>query len=112
MPRPRRYFQVLSQCGNHLSRENVMRQSASLRGYQNSVALPGITFNTGPADFHPIKQMRLVQFDGTVWQPIGDRDRECVRWQHAAVGRGTRGNLEYTNRSEPPPSGRLPITKK
>ncbi len=65
-------FQVLSQCGNDFSRENVMRQSASLRGYRNSVALPGITFNTGPADFHPIKQMRLVQFDGTVWQPIGD----------------------------------------
>src|SRR3984893_15675160 len=65
-------FQVLSQCGNDFSRENVMRQSASLRGYRNSVALPGITFNTGPADFHPIKQMRLVQFDGTAWQPIGD----------------------------------------
>jgi len=65
-------FQVLSQCSNDLSRENVMRQAASLRGYQSSVALPGITFNTGPADFHPIKQLRLVQFDGTVWQPIGD----------------------------------------
>ena len=65
-------FQVLSQCGNDLSRENVMRQAASLRGYQSSVALPGVTFNTGPADFHPIKQLRLVQFDGTAWQPIGD----------------------------------------
>jgi branched-chain amino acid transport system substrate-binding protein len=65
-------FQVLSQCGNDLSRENVMRQAESLRGYQSSVALPGITFNTGPADFHPIKQLRLVQFDGTAWQPIGD----------------------------------------
>jgi branched-chain amino acid transport system substrate-binding protein len=65
-------FQVLSQCGDDLSRENVMRQAASLRGYQSSVALPGITFNTGPADFHPIKQQRLVQFDGTAWQPIGD----------------------------------------
>ena len=65
-------FQVLSQCGTDLSRENVMRQAASLRGYQSSVALPGITLNTGPADFHPIKQRRLVQFDGTVWQPIGD----------------------------------------
>jgi branched-chain amino acid transport system substrate-binding protein len=65
-------FQVLSQCGKDLSRENVMRQAASLRGYQSSVALPGITFNTGPADFHPIKQLRLVQFDGTAWQPIGD----------------------------------------
>jgi branched-chain amino acid transport system substrate-binding protein len=65
-------FQVLSQCGNDLSRENIMRQAASLRGYRSSVALPGITFNTGPADFHPIKQLRLVQFDGTAWQPIGD----------------------------------------
>jgi len=65
-------FQVLSQCGNDLSRENVIRQAASLRGFQSSVALPGITFNTGPADFHPIKQLRLVQFDGTAWQPIGD----------------------------------------
>jgi ABC-type branched-subunit amino acid transport system substrate-binding protein len=65
-------FQVLSQCGNDLSRENVMRQSASLRNYRSSVAFPGVTFNTGPADFHPIKQMRLVQFDGTAWQPIGD----------------------------------------
>jgi branched-chain amino acid transport system substrate-binding protein len=43
-----------------------------LRGYRNSLALPNITFNTGPTDFQPIKQMRLVQFDGTVWQPIGD----------------------------------------
>jgi ABC-type branched-subunit amino acid transport system substrate-binding protein len=65
-------FQVLSQCGDDLSSENVMRQAESLRGYQSSVALPGITFNTGPADFHPIKQLRLVQFDGTAWQPIGD----------------------------------------
>ncbi len=65
-------FQVLSQCGNDFSRENVMRQAASLRGFQSSVALPGITFNTGPADFHPIKRLRLVQFDGAAWQPIGD----------------------------------------
>jgi hypothetical protein len=55
-------FQVLSQCGNDLSRENVMRQSASLRGYQNSVALPGITFNTGPADFHQADASRAVRW--------------------------------------------------
>jgi branched-chain amino acid transport system substrate-binding protein len=63
---------VLSECGDDLSRENVMRHAASLNGYRSSVALPGITLNTGPADFHPIKQMRLVQFDGSSWQPIGD----------------------------------------
>jgi branched-chain amino acid transport system substrate-binding protein len=68
---------VLSQCGNDLSRENVMRHSASLRGYQNSLLLPNISINTAAVDFHPIKQMRLVQFDGSAWQPIG----ECIRRQ-------------------------------
>jgi branched-chain amino acid transport system substrate-binding protein len=64
--------QVLTQCGDDLSRENIMRQAASLRNYRSPVVLPGIAINTGPADFHPIKQMRLVQFDGNTWQPIGD----------------------------------------
>ena len=63
---------VLRECGDDLSRENVMRHAASMKGYRSSVALPGITFNTGPNDFHPTKQMRLVQFDGNGWQPIGD----------------------------------------
>jgi branched-chain amino acid transport system substrate-binding protein len=64
--------QVLTQCGDDLSRENIMRQAASLKNYQSPIAQPGITINTGPADFRPIKQMRLVQFDGNAWQPIGD----------------------------------------
>ncbi|MBR1233629.1 ABC transporter substrate-binding protein [Bradyrhizobium sp. AUGA SZCCT0182] len=64
--------QVLTQCGDDLSRENIMRQAASLKNYQSPIILPGIAINTGPADFHPIKQMRLVQFDGNAWQPIGD----------------------------------------
>jgi len=65
-------LQVLRQCGDDLSRENIMRQAASLKNYQSPVVLPGIAINTGPADFRPIKQMRLVQFDGYAWQPIGD----------------------------------------
>jgi branched-chain amino acid transport system substrate-binding protein len=64
--------QVLTQCGDDLSRANIMRQAASLKNYRSPVALPGIVINTGPADFRPIKQMRLVQFDGYSWQPIGD----------------------------------------
>ena len=43
-----------------------------MRNYQRPVALPGIAINTGPTDFRPIKQLRLVQFDGYTWQPIGD----------------------------------------
>jgi branched-chain amino acid transport system substrate-binding protein len=64
--------QVLSQCGNDLSRENVMKQAAALKDYQGSVLLPGIKISTGPWNFRPIKQLRLVQFDGRTWQPIGD----------------------------------------
>ncbi len=64
--------QVLKQCGDDLSRENVMRQAASLRDYEPSGLLPGIKINKGPENFRPIKQMRLVQFDGRTWQPIGD----------------------------------------
>ncbi|HWN77333.1 MAG TPA: ABC transporter substrate-binding protein [Bradyrhizobium sp.] len=64
--------QVLKQCGDDLSRENVMRQAAALRDYDPSVLLPGIKVNTSPENFRPIRQMRLVQFDGRTWQPIGD----------------------------------------
>jgi branched-chain amino acid transport system substrate-binding protein len=64
--------QVLKQCGNDLSRENVMKQALALRDYQSSVLLPGIKINTGPFDFRPIEQLRLVQFDGRTWQLIGE----------------------------------------
>jgi branched-chain amino acid transport system substrate-binding protein len=63
---------VLQQCGDDLSRENIMRQATSLKEFQSSVTLPGIKISTGPNDFRPIKQVRLVQFDGSLWQPIGD----------------------------------------
>jgi branched-chain amino acid transport system substrate-binding protein len=64
--------QVLTQCGDDLSRENVMRQAAALEGYHPTFLLPDIKINTGPWDFRPIKQLRLLQFDGERWQPIGD----------------------------------------
>ena len=64
--------QVLKQCGNDLSRDNVMEQAAALKDYQNSVLLPGIKINTGRWNFRPIKHLRLVQFDGHTWRPIGD----------------------------------------
>ena len=63
--------QVLKQCGNDLSRENIMRQAASLRNYQPTVALPNIRMNTSADSYLPIRQMRLVQFDGRSWQPFG-----------------------------------------
>ena len=49
-----------------------MRQATRLADYQVPVLLPGITISTAPSDLRPIKEMRLIQFDGRTWQPIGD----------------------------------------
>jgi ABC-type branched-subunit amino acid transport system substrate-binding protein len=64
--------QVLKQCGDNLTRENVMKQAASLKNVQVPMALPGVTANTGPYDFAPYQTMQLVKFDGTTWQGFGE----------------------------------------
>jgi branched-chain amino acid transport system substrate-binding protein len=64
--------QVLKQCGNDLSRANVMKQAASLKELALPLFLPGIKINTGPDDFFPIEQMQLAKFDGERWALFGD----------------------------------------
>jgi len=64
--------QVLKQCGDNLTRENVMRQAANLKNFVTPMALPGIVINTSPTDFAPIEQMQLVKFDGKTWVLFGD----------------------------------------
>jgi branched-chain amino acid transport system substrate-binding protein len=63
--------QVLKQCGDDLTRENVMRQAASLKGLVHDMMLPGITINTSPTDFYPFEQMQMLRFDGTRWETFG-----------------------------------------
>lgn len=63
--------QVLKECGNDLTRENVMRQAASLKEFRTTNLLPGITINTGPTDFAPIKQVQLRRFKGDTWELFG-----------------------------------------
>jgi len=63
---------VLKACGDNLTRENVMRQAASLHALQLPMLLPGITLSTGPDDFSPIKQMQLEKFNGTIWKLFGE----------------------------------------
>jgi len=65
-------LQVLKQCGDDLSRENIMKQAANLKNFENPTLLPGIRINTGPTNFHPIKAMQLVKWDGKTWVPFGD----------------------------------------
>ncbi len=63
--------ETLKQCGNDLTRENVMKQAAHL-DMALPMLLPGIKVRTSPTDFYPIKQMRLAKFDGKNWQIFGD----------------------------------------
>ena len=62
---------VLKACGDNLTRENLMKQAASIRDLQLPMLLPGIIISTSANDFTPIKQMQLQKFDGTTWQLFG-----------------------------------------
>ena len=64
--------QVLKQCGDNLTRENVMRQAANLKDLQLPLALPGIKVNTSPTDFAPFQQEQMVRFDGKQWVRFGE----------------------------------------
>jgi branched-chain amino acid transport system substrate-binding protein len=64
--------QVLKQCGDNLTRENVMKQAASLKDFAPDTLLPGIKINTGPRDFAPIQSVQLMRFDGKTWVRFGD----------------------------------------
>jgi branched-chain amino acid transport system substrate-binding protein len=63
---------VLKQCGDDLTRDNIMKQAANIKNFSSDVMLPGIKVNTGPEDFFPIEQMQLMRFDGEAWRLFGD----------------------------------------
>ena len=63
--------QVLKQCGDELTRENVMKQAANLHDFTLPMLLPGIKINTSPTDFAPVKQVQMGRFDGTQWRLFG-----------------------------------------
>ncbi|HZE53666.1 MAG TPA: ABC transporter substrate-binding protein [Bradyrhizobium sp.] len=63
---------ILQACGDNLTRENIMKQAASLKDFRTEVLLPGIKINTGPNDFAPISQLQLMKFKGEKWELFGD----------------------------------------
>ncbi len=63
--------QVLKQCGDNLTRENVMEQAANLKDLEFGMLLPGIRINTSPNDFAPLKQMQMMRFNGESWELFG-----------------------------------------
>ncbi|HEX2553815.1 MAG TPA: ABC transporter substrate-binding protein [Microvirga sp.] len=63
---------VLKQAGDDLTRENVMRQAASLKDVTLPTLLPGVRMNTSATDFFPIEQMQMMRFTGERWELFGD----------------------------------------
>ena len=66
---------VLKNCGDNLTRANVMKQASSLN-LELGMLRPGIKIATSPADYQPIKQLFLIRFDGKSWLPFGSTVRE------------------------------------
>jgi branched-chain amino acid transport system substrate-binding protein len=62
---------VLKQCGDDLTRENIMRQAANIHDLEIDTLLPGVKINTSPTDYAPIKQLQLMRFKGERWELFG-----------------------------------------
>jgi len=62
---------VLQQCGHNLTRENVMKQAANLKGIQQEMMLPGVLISTSRDDFGPIQQEQRMKFDKDHWELFG-----------------------------------------
>jgi hypothetical protein len=62
---------VLKQCGDDLTRENVMKQAASIKSFSTDIALPGITVRTSPTDYRVNKQLQMMKFNGERWELFG-----------------------------------------
>jgi len=65
-------MKVLTACKDDLSRDNIMRQAASLREVQLPLLLPDMTVSTDADDYLPFQQLRLQRFDGKSWVGFGD----------------------------------------
>jgi hypothetical protein len=63
--------QVLRQCGDNLTRENVMKQAANLKGFEIEMLMPGIKVNTSPTDYFPLEELQMRRFSGERWEPFG-----------------------------------------
>jgi branched-chain amino acid transport system substrate-binding protein len=63
---------ILEACGDDLTRDNVMKQAASIHDYRPPLFLPGVAVSTSPDDYAPVKQMQTVKFDGSAWKPFGE----------------------------------------
>ncbi len=64
-------MQVLKQCGDDLSRANLMKQAANIKDFSLPILLPGSVINTSPTNFHPVRSMQMQRFNGKTWELFG-----------------------------------------
>jgi hypothetical protein len=64
-------LEVLKKCGDNLTRENIMKQAAGMKGFRVETMLPGISITTGSDDFAPIEAVQLERFNGKQWELFG-----------------------------------------
>ncbi len=62
---------VLRQCGDDLTRENIMKQAASIKDIASDLLLPGMSISTTPTDYRVIKQLQMIRFKGERWESFG-----------------------------------------
>jgi branched-chain amino acid transport system substrate-binding protein len=72
------FADILRRCGDDLTREHLMELASHLHNVRMPSLLPGVTLNTSPTDYNPVKQLRLQRFDGRHWQLFTDIVEE--RW--------------------------------
>ena len=63
---------VLEQCGDDLSRENILRQALAIKDLELPMLLPGVKINTSPDNYFLIRQLQLARFNGEMWEPFGE----------------------------------------
>jgi branched-chain amino acid transport system substrate-binding protein len=63
---------VLEQCGDDLSRENILRQALAIKDLELPMLSPGIKINTAPDNYFLIRQLQLARFNGEMWEPFGE----------------------------------------
>jgi hypothetical protein len=64
-------IEVLKQCGDDLTRDNLLKQATHLSRVELDLLLPGITVSTTPTDYRVNKQLQMMRFDGERWEKIG-----------------------------------------
>jgi hypothetical protein len=66
--------QAIKQCGDDLTRENLLKQATSMKGQRFKMMLPGITLSTTPDDYTPYQSLRMAKFEGNSWKLLDEAE--------------------------------------